>query len=142
MDSYLAALKNLPQCTNSVDVIQCLISNEAFKAIVVGFIVSVVLLTSTATASDGDSVPAEVVPVYEGPFSAEEVSKHDKEGDTWIIVEDKVYNVTPYVEMHPGGEGKILAYAGKDATKPFRGEQHGRNEVDNVLSNYYIGELK
>ena len=136
------AFKNLPLCSTAEDVFQCFLSNEAFLAIVVGSVVSVVLLTSAATGAEPESAPVQAAPVYEGPFSAGEVATHCTEGDSWIIVEGKVYDVTPYVEMHPGGEGMILAYAGKDATKPFRGEQHGRDEVDNVLSNYYIGELK
>ena len=76
-----------------------------------------------------------------GPFTVEEVSKHNKEGDAWIIVEGKVYNVTKYIDEHPGGVGALKAYAGKDATKAFRGPQHG-GQVDDVIALFYIGDLK
>ncbi|THU46406.1 hypothetical protein C4D60_Mb09t04610 [Musa balbisiana] len=53
-------------------------------------------------------------------YTKEEVSLHNTRTDCWIIVKDKVYNVTPYVEEHPGGDA-ILNNAGGDSTKGFYG---------------------
>ena len=36
----------------------------------------------------------------------------------------KVYDVTNYLETHPGGVGKIMEYAGRDATAGFEGTNH------------------
>ena len=33
-----------------------------------------------------------------------EVSKHDKEDDCWIVINKKVYDVTKFVDEHPGGD--------------------------------------
>ena len=41
-----------------------------------------------------------------------------------IIVDGKVFDVTPYVDVHIGGEDAITRYAGQDNTKPFHGDQH------------------
>ncbi|KAG0452144.1 hypothetical protein HPP92_026115 [Vanilla planifolia] len=54
-------------------------------------------------------------------YTKEEVSLHRKRDDCWIIVKDKVYDVTSYVEEHPGGDS-ILKHAGDDSTKGFYGE--------------------
>lgn len=45
------------------------------------------------------------------------VSKHNKETDCWVILHNrKVYDVTNFLEAHPGGGDIILPYAGKDIT--------------------------
>ena len=35
-------------------------------------------------------------------ISAEEVSKHNHEGSVWVIIDDKVYDVTKFLLEHPG----------------------------------------
>merc|ERR1711924_325348 len=39
-----------------------------------------------------------------------------KPGDVWIIVNNKVIDVSEFVKTHPGGEAAIMAFAGKDAS--------------------------
>ena len=45
-------------------------------------------------------------------FSAEEVQQHSTEKDAWIIHRGKVYDVSEFLERHPGGKVILLAYAG------------------------------
>eukprot|EP00007_Cunea_sp_BSH-02190019_P007055 CAMPEP_0174239496 /NCGR_PEP_ID=MMETSP0417-20130205/14969_1 /TAXON_ID=242541 /ORGANISM="Mayorella sp, Strain BSH-02190019" /LENGTH=143 /DNA_ID=CAMNT_0015318443 /DNA_START=136 /DNA_END=564 /DNA_ORIENTATION=- len=56
-------------------------------------------------------------------FSREEVAKHNSKDDCWIIINQKVYNVTPWVEDHPGGRALLVA-PGKDVTNYFEEQQH------------------
>lgn len=51
--------------------------------------------------------------------SQEELTIHNKEDDAWMAIDDKVYDVTKYINEHPGGKEAILRYIGKDATKAF-----------------------
>ena len=37
-------------------------------------------------------------------FTKAEVAKHDTVGDCWMIINGKVYDVTPFVDEHPGGD--------------------------------------
>ncbi|XP_020595551.1 cytochrome B5-like protein [Phalaenopsis equestris] len=73
-------------------------------------------------------------------YSKEEVSFHNKRDDCWIIIKDKVYNVTTYVEEHPGGDA-ILNHAGGDSTEGFFGPQHATRVFD-MVDEFYIGDLQ
>jgi len=52
-------------------------------------------------------------------FTLEEVAKHSSEGDSWIVIDGKVYDVSKFAKVHPGGAGILRLYAGKDATNEF-----------------------
>ncbi|ORX56274.1 hypothetical protein DM01DRAFT_1303729 [Hesseltinella vesiculosa] len=52
-------------------------------------------------------------------LGAEEVAKHNKKDNVWVIIHDKVYDLTKFLPEHPGGQKIIMKYAGKDATKAF-----------------------
>ncbi|OQR86262.1 sterol-4-alpha-carboxylate 3-dehydrogenase, decarboxylating isoform X1 [Achlya hypogyna] len=73
-------------------------------------------------------------------YTRAEVAVHNKETDAWIIVKDKVYDITEYVEDHPGGLS-ILNDAGGDATVGFYGPQHPPTVAEHILE-YLIGELE
>ncbi|KAK3711621.1 hypothetical protein QZH41_003795 [Actinostola sp. cb2023] len=51
--------------------------------------------------------------------SLDELGKHNTVQDCWISVRGKVYNITPYLEYHPGGIPEIMKGAGKDGTALF-----------------------
>ncbi len=74
-----------------------------------------------------------------------EVSKHNTLADCWMMINNKVYDITPYSSSHPGGQGTIDMGCGKDATslydtKAGQGNTHSAN-ANSLLANYYIGDL-
>ncbi|CAH8651903.1 unnamed protein product [Heterobilharzia americana] len=52
-------------------------------------------------------------------FTLAEVRKHNKSDDLWIIIHDKVYDLTKFVSEHPGGETVLEEQAGDYGTEPF-----------------------
>jgi len=52
-------------------------------------------------------------------LSGKEVAQHNSRDSCWIIVHGHVYDVTEFLDDHPGGSKIILKYAGKDATEEY-----------------------
>ncbi|KAK9757723.1 hypothetical protein RND81_01G182200 [Saponaria officinalis] len=52
-------------------------------------------------------------------ISEEELKTHNKRDDIWISILGKVYNVSKWVDQHPGGELPLLYFAGQDVTDVF-----------------------
>lgn len=56
----------------------------------------------------------------------------------WIIIKGGVYDVTDFVDSHPGGGELVTEYAGKDATKAFNQAGHSSDATAD-LKKYRIG---
>ncbi|KAJ4916612.1 Cytochrome b5 isoform A [Raphanus sativus] len=73
-------------------------------------------------------------------YSMEEVAAHNKQDDCWIVIDGKVYDVTSYMDEHPGGDDVLLAVTGKDATDEFEDAGHSKTARE-LMEEYFIGEL-
>jgi len=74
-------------------------------------------------------------------ISAEEVAKHNKESDCWVIVNGQVLDVTKFLPDHPGGKKAILIYAGRDATEEFN-MLHKPDVIEKYAPDAVIGVAK
>ncbi|KAH9062410.1 Flavocytochrome c [Lactarius vividus] len=70
------------------------------------------------TAKAGSGAAASP-PSAGGSYTIDEVAKHNKKDDIWVVVDGQVLDVTKFLPDHPGGEKAILLYAGRDATEEF-----------------------
>lgn len=73
-------------------------------------------------------------------YTLAEVSEHWQTNDCWVVVEDLVYDITEFVDEHPGGQYIVMEHAGRDATLVFRGSRHSQDAY-NMLDKYLIGIL-
>ncbi|ETO30601.1 mitochondrial cytochrome b2 [Reticulomyxa filosa] len=67
-------------------------------------------------------------------YTLEEVSRHNKATDCWLILYDKVYDVTSFVNDHPGGVNLIVDNSGKDATEVFESVGHTKALLTTILA--------
>ncbi|XP_075454009.1 cytochrome b5 reductase 4 isoform X2 [Ascaphus truei] len=70
----------------------------------------------------------------------EELAKHNKKNDCWICIRGQVYNVTPYMEYHPGGEDELMKAAGADGTDLFD-QVHRWVNYESMLKECFIGRM-
>ncbi|MFN8383527.1 MAG: FHA domain-containing protein [Anaerolineales bacterium] len=77
-------------------------------------------------------------------YDASEVALHnDDEHGYWMIIDGRVYDVTEFAQLHPGGAKIIREYTGMDATQPYQKILHSVNpEVDSMLGMYEIGKIR
>ncbi|XP_078336542.1 cytochrome b5-like isoform X1 [Crassostrea virginica] len=73
-------------------------------------------------------------------FSRAEVAEHCEIHSCWIIVSDKVYDVTQFIQEHPGGLDVIMEYAGRDATVAFMDKGHSK-DAWMLLTDFFIGDM-
>ncbi|CAM6092332.1 unnamed protein product [Calypogeia fissa] len=60
------------------------------------------------TVQNGEAYFGSGGEIGERILSREEMSLHRREDDAWIVVDGKVYDLTNFLEIHPGGPGLIL----------------------------------
>ena len=81
------------------------------------------------SSTQSEKEKSDTQPKRTGPkeYTLEEIQKKQGPLCTWIIIDDKVYNVSNYMSSHPGGLLKILDHkAPNDATEAFRNQGHSK----------------
>lgn len=74
-------------------------------------------------------------------LSGEEVAKHNSRESCWVIVHGRAYDVSDFIDEHPGGPKIILKYAGKDATEEYE-PIHPPDTLDKFLDkSKHLGEV-
>ena len=76
-------------------------------------------------------------------YTASDVTRHITRNDCWVIRNGRVYNVSDFVDDHPGGDDLILKWAGKDVSEIMNdvvSHDHSKSAYD-MLNGYLIGKI-
>ncbi|KAI9491375.1 cytochrome b5-like heme/steroid binding domain-containing protein [Zychaea mexicana] len=73
-------------------------------------------------------------------FTYEEIAKHNTREDLYMVISGKVYDITAFVDEHPGGEEVLIDEGARDATGPFDDVGHSEDARE-LLDKYYIGDV-
>ena len=87
-----------------------------------------------AAAGDPSSTP-------NASLTSEEVLKHATGQDCWSVINGQVYDLTSYVNEHPGGAALISAICGQDGSAAFSGQHAGASKPANILAAFALGPL-
>lgn len=94
---------------------------------------------SEAAASKSQSPKKFEVPDKE--FTLEEVAKHNKKEDLWVVVKGVVMDLSDWLEEHPGGPQAIMNFMGRDATEEFE-MLHDDEVIPKYAPEQVIGRVK
>merc|ERR1712136_244655 len=64
----------------------------------------------------------------------------DVKSGVWISIHGRVYDITKFLEEHPGGEEVLLEQAGKDSTEAFEDVGHS-TDARELMRDYLVGVL-
>ncbi|CAL5428660.1 unnamed protein product [Camellia sinensis] len=92
-------------------------------------------------------------------YTMREASQHNTKDDCWVVIDGKieieaeenyahqqqqrtllVYDVSTYLDEHPGGDDVMVAATGKDATDEFEDAGHSKSARE-LMETFCIGEL-
>ncbi len=129
----------------AVGVCNILYNNSMKKYVVLAAIVLLILgfsfilkskqTTYTAAPTLSPSTPT---PEPTRPISLKEISKHKSKTDCWLAIEGSVYNMTPFIDSHPGGDA-IVKGCGTNATLLFNSVPQHSSAVRELLKTFKIG---
>lgn len=75
-------------------------------------------------------------------YTVAEVAQHGSATDCWMIIGNEVYNLTSFLEQHPGGAYAMTPYCGKDGTQGFATMGRGRGTTHSQSANELKEEYK
>ncbi|CAM9114501.1 unnamed protein product [Discosporangium mesarthrocarpum] len=97
-------------------------------------------LRHRVTANNADVDPSEET-VHLGKYTWQEVAKHNSAKSAWIVVDNKVYDITDFAKKHPGGSEVILLMAGRDATAAFQSYHPFTDKPRKILPKFEVGTI-
>ncbi|KAI0414913.1 FAD binding domain-containing protein [Xylaria grammica] len=98
-------------------------------------------IATPATESAKSSGPAKKFEIPEKEFTLEEVAKHNKKDDLWVVVKGVVMDLSNWLDEHPGGPQAIMNFMGRDATEEFE-MLHDDEVIPKYAPEQVIGRIK
>jgi cytochrome b involved in lipid metabolism len=94
---------------------------------------------STALESSYTSVTASTTGATS--YTLAQVAQHANAQSCWTAINGGVYDVTSWINEHPGGPERILNICGTDGSTAFNQQHGGQRQPANELATFEIGTL-
>lgn len=75
-------------------------------------------------------------------YTLEQVRANNSSASCWTIIDGFVYNLTQWINSHPGGPGVIRSLCGVDGTASFKAQHDNQRSPAQRLSSYLLGPLR
>ena len=74
-------------------------------------------------------------------YTMAQVAANNSAKSCWAVIEGSVYNLTNWINSHPGGSGAIISLCGTEATSSFNAQHANQSRPSSRLSGYLLGPL-
>jgi cytochrome b involved in lipid metabolism len=74
-------------------------------------------------------------------FTLGDVALHSDRTSCWSAINGSVYDLTSWIDKHPGGASKILSICGKDGSSAFSNKHLGEPKPEVMLASFKLGAL-
>jgi cytochrome b involved in lipid metabolism len=103
--------------------------------------VSASITPASSPAASVPASPAASLTQAAGTFTMAQVAVHNSRTSCYSVIRGSVYDLTSYIDTHPGGPQKILSICGKDGSALFEDQHGGSAKQENMLATLKIGVL-
>ncbi|OQV18149.1 Delta(5) fatty acid desaturase A [Hypsibius exemplaris] len=100
--------------------------------------------SSEASGSNGrSSFPVTTPRLPDLPeYTWQEVARHNTPASCWVYIGTKVYDITPWLDRHPGGRHVLLLAAGRDCTDLFISYHPFTELPGKMLAKFCVGQVR
>ena len=74
-------------------------------------------------------------------YTMAKVKENNSANSCWSVINGNVYNLTQWINSHPGGPSVIRGLCGVDGTASFNGKHRGQGSPTATLASYLLGPL-
>jgi cytochrome b involved in lipid metabolism len=92
-----------------------------------------------ATPTPSPTPTAEVT--TQAGYTMAKVKENNSAASCWSVINGNVYNLTQWINSHPGGPSVIRGLCGVDGTSTFNGKHRGDGGPASILTGYLLGPL-
>ena len=96
--------------------------------------------TPAATQEPAKASPTPEV-TTQSAYTMAKVKENNSAASCWSVISGNVYNLTQWINQHPGGPSAIASLCGVDGTASFNAQHRGEGKPTQRLSGYLLGAL-
>jgi hypothetical protein len=96
--------------------------------------------TPTPALTPAASTPAPA-PTKVG-YTMAQVRANNSASSCWSVIDGSVYNLTKWINSHPGGAAVMVGLCGRDGTSSFNSRHGGQSSPKSTLTSYLLGPLE
>ena len=101
--------------------------------------------TPAASAKPAPTPAASASPTPEvttaSAYTMAKVKENNSATSCWSVINGKVYDLTKWINSHPGGSSAIKGLCGIDGTSSFTAQHRGQGSPASTLAGYLLGPL-